>query len=174
MFQSYPKPIRVKKEKRPFRSSFVTSKEKKKSKIITVSKAKKKAWNAFSIYIRLRDCIRTTNTLDLAKCITCDKVYSFKKLQAGHWIPGRHNSILFDERGCYAQCYHCNVGLKGNPVKYFRKMQAMQGEEVMKELEFLDTQERPYKVWQLQSLELQLIERTEQLKNAWSLNINNP
>ena len=111
----------------------------------TAGKLKKEAWKHFSIYIRTRDALKTTNTLTHAICITCDTNYPIKNLHAGHFIPGRHNSILFDERGVHAQCGICNLWRKGNTVKYFRKMQQMYGDKVIEELEQLDTQTRQYK-----------------------------
>lgn len=104
----------------------------------SLSKEKKKAWDLFSKYIRLRDAIRTTGTKDHARCITCDKLYpTFGKgcLQAGHYIPGRSNAILFEARGVHAQCYMCNVTFKGNTLKYRRKMIELYGEDVADELE---------------------------------------
>lgn len=84
-------------------------------------KAKEKAWNIFSQYIRLRDAIKTTGTKTHCKCCTCNKIYpafGIGCLQAGHYIPGRRESNLFDEIGCHGQCYNCNHTLKGNWVPY--------------------------------------------------------
>lgn len=65
---------------------------------------KKKAWDAFSRYIRTRDCLKSTGDRNRGACVTCGRVFDFKKLQAGHFIPGRVNSILFDEQCVHAQC----------------------------------------------------------------------
>jgi hypothetical protein len=78
---------------------------------------KAKAWKMFSTYIRLRDCLKTTGTLDKGVCITCGKLCDFKELQAGHYIGGRGNSVLFDEKIVNGQCLtkHSNVRTtKGN------------------------------------------------------------
>jgi len=109
-----------------------------KSKRKTLSKAKKDAWTVFALFIRTRDALATTGTLTEALCITCERRYPIKQLQAGHFIPGRHNGILFDKRNCFAQCYGCNVMKSGNSIRYFRKMQKIHGEDVIKELEELD------------------------------------
>lgn len=86
------------------------------------SKLKKKAWDSFSIYIRTRDCLRFSGSPDFGKCITCNRAYDFKQLQAGHFIQGRMNSVLFDERLVYSQCLGCNgnppYGKGGNYVAY--------------------------------------------------------
>ena len=117
-----------------------------KKKRPTISKEKKKAWNLFSKYIRLRDCLETTGTPDYGICCTCGIKYHFKELQAGHFIPGRHNSILFDERNVHAQCVGCNRFKQGNTVKYFRFMQNKYGEEVIKELEQKDNELKQFKI----------------------------
>lgn len=113
---------------------------------------KKKAWSNFSRYIRLRDAIKTTGTKDEATCITCDTRYPIKNMHAGHFLPGRHNSVLFDERNVHAQCGVCNMWRKGNTVKYFRKMQLMYGDNVINELEKLDGETKQYKQHELQEL----------------------
>ena len=114
----------------------------KKVKQITLSKAKAKAWPMFSKFIRTRDALKTTGTLDEALCVTCGRRYPLNKvggLQAGHFVQGRHPSVLFDERNCHAQCYGCNVMKKGNMVKYYKFMLKTYGQEVIDELELLDS-----------------------------------
>ncbi len=99
-------------------------------KIMTTAKFKNKVlWPAFSIFIRTRDCLRTTGCASFGLCFTCDKRYHFKLLQAGHYIPGRHNNNLFEETGCHAQCYNCNINLKGNTHVYAKKLIELYGED---------------------------------------------
>ena len=81
--------------------------------------AKDAAWDAFSIFIRTRDCIKYTGTVDNGMCVTCNRPYPFEKLQAGHFIAGRTNAILLDEDLCHTQCYGCNMGRSGAHVEYF-------------------------------------------------------
>ena len=84
--------------------------------------AKKKAWDAFSIYIRTRDCIRFTGDPTRGICVTCKTPRSIKELQAGHFVGGRGNAVLFDERLVYSQDGYCNqkppMGLGGNYAAY--------------------------------------------------------
>ena len=100
----------------------------------TVSKAKKKAWVAFSAYIRTRDCYLyakrhpESNGLQ-AECVTCGRLYPFGKLQAGHFISGRSNAQLFDEIGVNVQCYGCNVMKKGATDEYWVWMENNYGRE---------------------------------------------
>ncbi len=87
----------------------------------TLSDYKKDAWDAFSIYIRLRDAFATTGTPDRVVCCTCNKQYpAFGKgcVQAGHYVPGRLNAVLFEENGVHGQCYTCNDIFKGRPIEY--------------------------------------------------------
>ena len=84
-------------------------------------RAKDKAWKNFSLYIRARD----------KHCVTCPMG---KSEQAGHFIDGRHNAVLFSERGVHGQCYHCNVGLKGNKLEYWLFMERTYGRKVIDQL----------------------------------------
>ena len=97
-------------------------------------KAKAAAWTAFSRYIRTRDCIKTTGSVEKGKCFTCENIYPFEQLQAGHFLDGRMNGILFDEQCVHAQCYACNVMKHGNKVLYTLKMQEVYGQEVVDRL----------------------------------------
>jgi hypothetical protein len=42
----------------------------------------------------------------------------WKELQAGHFVGGRRNSILYEETNVHAQCYACNVCRYGEVLKY--------------------------------------------------------
>ena len=101
----------------------------------TISSLKKKCWQVFSLYIRMRDCLKTTGCKDWGLCITCEKRYHIKLLQAGHFIAGRHNANLFSERGVHAQCYNCNINLRGATLEYRRQVISLCGEGADEELE---------------------------------------
>lgn len=103
----------------------------------TLKSARKKAWDQFSLYIRLRDCLKTTRRSDYCICITCGKwtPNSRGQLQAGHFVPGRGNAVLFDEIGVNGQCRHCNIDLNGLPLVYRRIMVERHGLEVVEQLE---------------------------------------
>ena len=98
---------------------------------------KDKLWDEVSIYVRMRSALETTGSLQEAKCCTCQaKVPIFGKncIQAGHFIPGRGNSVLFDIRGIFAQCYNCNCNLKGNWPKFYAFMKKRYSEDVVESL----------------------------------------
>lgn len=115
-----PKPTKQPKEKKPLKKKSTTS----------VSKAKKKAWDAFSFWVR----ISGADGEGYVKCVTCTIKKPYKEMQAGHFIPGRNNSVLFSEDGVHPQCYQCNVSKKGNWPEYYSYMMHMYGQEVIDEL----------------------------------------
>ena len=98
-----------------------------------LQKAKDKAWDEFSIFIRIRDCIRTTGTLEEGVCISCEKTVPYKGSQAGHFIAGRTNAILLDEDLVHLQCLRCNIMLSGNYVEYFVGMEKLYTREEIDE-----------------------------------------
>jgi len=106
----------------------------------TLTQLKNKLWPIFSLWIRMRDCLKTTGCAFFGLCITCGKRYHIKLLQAGHFIPGRHNANLYSEKGTNAQCYNCNINLKGNTLVYRRKIIEMYGFGADEELEKEDKQ----------------------------------
>lgn len=106
----------------------------------TITTLKKKLWKIFSIYIRMRDCLKTTGTTTHGLCCTCGADKPISQLQAGHFIPGRADSILFDPSGVHAQCYRCNIKRQGEWLKYFRFMEKKYGREFV--LELMDRSEK--------------------------------
>lgn len=96
---------------------------------------KRRVWEVFSKYIRTRDCLLATGSLEYGECITCDFSGHISYLQAGHFIPGRFNAYLFSERGVHTQCAHCNFTLEGNTLEYRRQIIKLYGENADLELE---------------------------------------
>jgi hypothetical protein len=92
--------------------------KKKLTKKLTSSQAKKKAWTVFSQYIRQKYALPDGQ----CQCVTCDKWDHWKNLHAGHFIDGRNNSVLYNEKLVHPQCFHCNSKrpgcLSGNKVRY--------------------------------------------------------
>jgi len=140
----------------------------KKPKKKTLSKAKKECWVEFSKYIRTRDCLKTTGSPNYGVCVSCGKEFPFKKLQAGHFIPGRHNGNLFSEKYVNAQCWQCNApaflgGKNGNALAYRRAMIRMYGEGAEQEAEAEANREVQYKVFQLEELKTIFKNKLKQL-----------
>lgn len=104
---------------------------------MTKTIAKEKAWKAFSKYIRVRDAYATTGFDEMCECVTCYKLFPVTGkgcIQAGHFIPGRNNGILFDERGVHGQCYGCNGFGRGKQPRYHEYMLRKYGQEVIDDL----------------------------------------
>lgn len=97
---------------------------KTKPKKITLSKAKEKAWKAFSRYIRLK-----YSNGGLCACITCGKEALWSDMQCGHGIPGRTNGILFLEEICRPQCFRCNYNMGGMQEVFVPYLIEMYGRE---------------------------------------------
>lgn len=137
-----------------------------------VTKAKEDAWKAFSRYIRTRDCIRFKGSLTQGICVTCKRDYDIKNLQAGHFIPGRNNSVLLDERIVYSQCAGCNLapprGLGGNYIEYFVFMEHEWGREKIDEFRALKHQTKIMKAFDWLSEEQKFKEKTEALILAFN------
>jgi len=105
-------------------------KRKHKKKRLTTGQLKKRTWKEFSIFIRTRGA----DAEGFVCCATCGVKKHWKEIQAGHFIAGRLNSNLFDERGVHPQCGLCNVVKKGNGPKYYQFMESTYGKEVIDEL----------------------------------------
>lgn len=128
----------------------------------TVASLKNKLNKIFSTYIRSRDCLRTTGGLTYGLCITCGRRLPFKKLQAGHFISGRHNVLLYHEQNAHAQCYICNVIKKGNMLIYRRRVNKLYGGGTDRKLEELDKQTKQFKTYELEELIKTYSERVKQ------------
>lgn len=98
----------------------------------------KRLWKVYSQYIRLRDYSKQVDPDPyLAPCISCHKMYPIAGvgcMQAGHFITTIRGEIRYDERNVHAQCYNCNVNLKGAWDMYYASMLRMYGQEVIDEL----------------------------------------
>lgn len=94
---------------------------------------KKKAWKLFSEFIRRR----YANKDGFNVCITCGKKEHWKNMDAGHFIAGRTNSVLFDEDGVYAQCVYCNKYKHGAVLEYRDFMVKKFGEAKVEEMRVL-------------------------------------
>lgn len=132
----------------------------------TKTSAKKKAWDVFSKYIRLRDALLTMHNKIQARCISCQKPYPAfgrKCLQAGHFLPGRRNSVLFHEDLVHAQCYNCNVNLGGNWVAYERVMIALYGQKKVDEFKKLVPMTIDMTIQDYQDIEAKFRQKIEDL-----------
>jgi len=100
------------------------------------SKDKAKAWDKFSRFIRIRDCLQTTGLPFVGLCVTCQRRFHIRNLQSGHCIPGRSNIKLFDEKLTNIQCRYCNEYKHGQKKKYEAVMIKRYGLECFEEMKF--------------------------------------
>ena len=91
--------------------------------------AKKRAWDEFSRWVRVKGCIDTTGIPFCGICITCDVKYFISYLDAGHCFAGRSNAGLFHEKLVNIQCRRCNQILNGRLKKYRKIMENKYGKE---------------------------------------------
>jgi len=88
-------------------------------------------------------------------CCTCRKQYpSFGRgcVHAGHFLSGRRNSILFDEKCVHAQCAFCNIQLKGNYQEYEKFMLLKYGVQVVNDLKAKQFSKKRYTIQELKDL----------------------
>ena len=78
----------------------------------TVSRLKKEADKAFSVFIRQRD----------RECYTCLKRMFWTNLQCGHFISRAKSATRYDEFNCRAQCMSCNIWRRGNLAEFAARL----------------------------------------------------
>ena len=109
-----------------------------------------KLWKIFSLYIRLRDCIKFSERYcngeytPYAKCCSCGAVKHYKNGDAGHFINRTHLILKYDERNVNFQCKQCNAFKQGNYADYREFMIIEYGIADVLELELM--KKRPYKM----------------------------
>ena len=84
---------------------------------------------AFSRYIRLKNADKT----GYCTCVTCNREYHYKNIQAGHFMSRKNYSTRWDERNVYPQCYGCNVMQQGKQYEFSLFL----GKQVSEELLYL-------------------------------------
>lgn len=112
------------------------------------STVKRKAWNEFSVFIRTRGA----DAEGMNACFTCEREFHWKELQAGHFIRGRLNANLFEQRAVWPQCLRCNIHFQGNVVVYYKKMLEMYGQEVIDELILQNSKTKKWVPGEMESL----------------------
>ena len=125
---------------------------------------KKKVWKKFSEFIRLKECLETTGSPDFGVCVTCSHVKPYKELQAGHFIDGRGNSVLFVEDLVHIQCYRCNCLMSGNKDSYTPYMIRRYGEEKVKKMYLLKHMSRSMSVLELEAIYQDCCQKIKELK----------
>lgn len=118
----------------------------------TLKRAKDKCWKAFSEYIRTKECLETTDSPFSGICVTCGREVDFKECQAGHFLAGRTNSILFEENGVHLQCRQCNLFRSGNIENYYPYMLKKYGQKEIDRLKKLKGTIRKFTIEELDTM----------------------
>ena len=127
-------------------------KKKKKAKKIKLSTVKAKCWKLFSQYIRLS----AADDNGIVRCVTCGELLFWREAQAGHFISGRTNAVLFDERLVHPQCMSCNIWQDGNYVAYTLFMLTKHTREEIEEFQALKHKTVKYSIPDLLAMEKDL------------------
>ena len=115
-------------------------------------RAKSTAASWFGKWVRVRDCIRMTGTLTDGICITCGKPFTYSKLQCGHFVPSRRDSLIFEEHNAAAQCYMDNVRRQGAWVEFEMELLKRYGPDEVQRLKMLKFIDFKYSVEELRDI----------------------
>ena len=80
----------------------------------TLKNLKNKCWKLCSEWVRRKDA----DANGFCSCVTCGGTLFWKQAQAGHFVGGRTNSVLFHPDLVHVQCYVCNCIKHGNYAAY--------------------------------------------------------
>jgi hypothetical protein len=95
----------------------------------TLKSLKNKAWKLMSEWVRRKDADEGGTT----RCVTCRVPIYWKEAQAGHFVGGRTNAVLFHPDLVHVQCVACNVFRSGNYAAYTLFMLDLYGREKVEE-----------------------------------------
>lgn len=97
----------------------------KSSKKPKIGALKNKLWKLVSEYVRRKDADPHTGYVS---CYTCGAVKHWRDGDAGHAIPGRTNSVLFDLSILRFQCKYCNGPRGGRYYTFGKKLNEENGQ----------------------------------------------
>ena len=80
----------------------------------TRSKLIKKLDVVFSKYVRLSNADKN----GFCTCVTCNRKYHWKEIQAGHFMSRKHYATRWNEDNVKPQCLGCNMYRQGEQYKY--------------------------------------------------------
>ena len=139
----------------------------KERKTKSISKLKKEVRDVVSQYVRMRDSLRTTGTLEYVNCITCSRLLRWKEAHAGHFVDCRYNATRFDETNIHAQCAQCNVYRGGEILKYRREIIRLYGEGYDVQLEEKAMEIKQFTVSELEGLKEIFTKKIKELESSY-------
>jgi|TARA_R110002020_G_scaffold34108_7_gene104129 NAD-dependent SIR2 family protein deacetylase len=83
----------------------------------------KKLDRVFSEYVR----VKHSDGNGYCSCITCDKKFHYKNIDAGHFVSRRHILTRYDEMNVFPQCKYCNRFLNGLQYEYGKALDSRFG-----------------------------------------------
>ena len=111
---------------------------------------KRKADEAFSLFIRTRDAQPYQGRA--FKCISCNRPLPIEQADCGHFINRQHMSLRYSELNCNAQCRHCNRFMEGNNDEYRKGLIQKIGKEKVELLEAMKYQTNKLSAFELGEL----------------------
>ena len=111
-----------------------------------IYRARATAWSWFSKYMRTLRCMEEMGDAEFGRCVTCDEVKPYTKLDCGHFVNGRSDSVLFVEDNVACQCVGCNRFKSGQWVPFYDYQVRTFGIERVRELMALYYSDAKYSV----------------------------
>lgn len=111
---------------------------------------KRKADEAFSLFIRTRDAQAYKGRW--FKCISCGKIKPIEQADCGHYVNRQHMSLRYSELNCSAQCRSCNRFDEGNLQGYRKGLIEKIGEDKVELLEAMKHQTNKVSAFELGEL----------------------
>ena len=108
----------------------------------------RKADEAFSRYIRLRDAMPN----GFFRCIACGQIKPYAQADCGHFHSRRHMATRFDEDNAHAECRSCNRFKADHLIGYERNLIAKIGQMRFDKLAWKASQTKKWSDFELQEL----------------------
>ena len=125
-----------------------------------LSTAKKRAWKAFSRYIRQA----YSDHAGYVVCCTCTKVIPWQEADAGHYIPkSRGNAIYFEETNVHPQCKGCNLTEGGRFEDHAKHIVEIHGPDEPERLRQLSKTTKKYSIQDYLDIESEYKEKLNEL-----------
>ncbi len=122
----------------------------------------KKLWDAFSLYIRLRD----SDENGYCTCFTCGRVDLYKYMDCGHGIGRQHLGVKYNEKNNHAQCKVCNGFEGGKREMYKIKMDEKYGKGTWELMEVLGRKPSKMGRFEFEQLAVYYTNKVKELKRA--------
>lgn len=101
-----------------------------------MQRLKKELRKELSKFIRKRDTDRKGNAL----CISCKQEFNADKMDCGHFISSKHESVRYEPQNIWLQCRKCNGQRGGNRVNYEINLRQILGDAAVDNLIYMSNQ----------------------------------